>query len=146
MESKQQDPVEFYKQLEKEWNKMIHSSTNCLNFTRAFGKGIENHLDQVEIQQKVINSWLTQFNFSKKDDFAELSNRKVDGEDKLDDLEERLYTLNIVLKNNYSELKELNKSLSEMLCVMENEVKDLKAHKINWLKNELEELKRLFED
>lgn len=146
MESKQQDPVEFYKQLENEWNKMIHSSTNCLTFTRAFGKEIENHLDQVEIQQNVINNWLTQFNLSKKDDFAELANRKVDCEDMLDDLEERLYTVNIALKNNYSQLKRFNKSLSEMLCVMENEVKNLKVHKIKSLKNELEELKRLFED
>ncbi|MEC1524780.1 hypothetical protein P9D43_22500 [Neobacillus niacini] len=146
MESKQLDPVEFYKNLEKYWNKRIHSSTNCPTFTRAFGKSFENHLDQVEIQQKVINNWLTQFNLSKKDDFAELANRKVDGEDKLDDLEEKLYTVNVVLKNNYSELKKLNKSLSEMLCGMENEVKDLKVHKIKSLKNELEELKRLFED
>jgi chromosome segregation ATPase len=146
MESKQPDPVGFYKNLEKEWNEQIHSSTNCLAFTHAFGKAVENHLDHVVIQQKVINNWLTVLDIPNKDDLAELAKRKVDCEDKLDHLDETLYMLNISLKNNHSQLKKFNKSLREMLCFIGNEVKDLKEIKIKSLKNELEELKRLFDD
>lgn len=146
MESKQQDPVKFYKNLEKEWNKQIHSSTNCRSFTYSFGKAIENHLDHLVIQQKVINNWLTILDIPKKDDLAQLAGRKVDCEEKLDDLEETLFRLNIGLKNNHLQIKELHTSLLGMLCFIENEVKDLKALKIKSLKNELEELKKLFDD
>ncbi|MDQ1004051.1 putative nuclease with TOPRIM domain [Neobacillus niacini] len=146
MESKQQDPVNFYKNLEKEWNKQIHASTNCLTFTHSIGKSVENHLDHVVIQQKVINNWLTVLGIPKKDDFAQLAERKVDCEEKLDNLEEKLYMLNVGLKNNHSQLKKLNTSLSRMLCFIKNEVQDLKEIKIKSLKNELEELKRLFDD
>lgn len=146
MESKQQDPVNFYKSLEKEWNKMIHSSTNCLTFIHAFGKAIENHLDKVVVQQKIINNWLTVFDIPKKDDFAEVARKKVDCEDKLDNLEETLYMLNIGLKRDYSQLKKLNQSLRGMHHFFEDEVKDLKVIKIKSLKSDLEELKKLFDD
>lgn len=146
MESKQPDPVSFYKKLEKEWNKQIHLSANCLTFTQSFGKAVEYHLDHVVIQQKVINNWLTVFDIPKKDDFAQLAERKVDCEEKLDNLEETLYMLNIGLKNNHSQLKKLNTSFRGMLCFIENEVKDLKANRIKSLKNELEELKGLFDN
>jgi hypothetical protein len=146
MESKQRDPVNFYKNLEKEWNKQIHASTNCLTFTHSVGKAVESHLDHVVIQQKVINDWLTVFDIPKKDDLAQLAERKIDSEEKLDNLEETLYMLNVGLKNNHSQLKKLNTSLSGMLCFFENEVKDLKEIKIKSLKYELEELKRLFDD
>jgi BMFP domain-containing protein YqiC len=146
MESKQRDPVNFYKNLEKEWNKQIHLSSNCLTFTHSFGKAVESHLDYVVIQQKVINNWLTVLDIPKKDDFAQLAEKKVECEEKLDNLEETLYMLNVRLKNNHSQLKKLNTSLSGMLCFIKNEVKDLKEIKIKSLKIELEELKSLFDD
>ncbi|WP_045516405.1 hypothetical protein [Neobacillus niacini] len=140
------DPVIYYKNLEKEWNKRIHAHTNCQTFTHAFGKAIENHLDHVVIQQKVINNWLTVFDIPTKDDFADLAESKVDCEDKIDNLEETLYMLNLGLNKDNSELKKLNKSLSDMLCLLENEVKDLKANKIRTLKTELKDLKKLFNE
>lgn len=76
MESKQQDPVEYYKSLEKGLNKIIHSTANTLTFTHAFGKAIEHHLDHVVIQQKVINNWLTVCDIAKKEDFAEVARKK----------------------------------------------------------------------
>ena len=144
MESRHQDSVSFYKDLEKECNKRIHAQTNCLTFTHAFGKAIENHLDHVVIQQKVINNCLTLLDIPPKDDFANLAQRKVDCEDKIDHLDETLFMLNRDLKKDNSELKELNKSLSDLLCLIENEVKDLKANKIKTLKTDLEDLKNLF--
>jgi hypothetical protein len=144
MESRHQDPVSFYKYLEKECNKRIHAYTNCLTFTHAFGKAIENHLDYVVIQQKVINNWLTLLDIPPKDDFANLAQRKVDCEDKIDQLDETLFMLNRGLKKDNSGLKELNKSLSDLLCLIEKEVKDLKANKIKTLKTELKDLKKLF--
>jgi hypothetical protein len=146
METRHQDPASFYKYLEKECNKRIHVYTNCSTFTHAFGKAIENHLDHVVIQQKVINNWLTLLDIPSKDDFANLAQRKVDCEDKIDHLDETLFMLNRGLKKDNSELKELSKSLSDLLCFIENEVKNLKANKIKTLKTELEDLKMLFND
>jgi predicted nuclease with TOPRIM domain len=144
MESRHQDSVSFYKYLEKECNKRIHAHTNCLTFTHAFGKAIESHLDHVVIQKKEINNWLTLFDIPPKDDFANLAQRKVDCEDKIDHLDDTLFMLNRNLKKDNSELKELNKSLSDLLCLIEKEVTDLKANKIKTLKTELEDLKKLF--
>lgn len=146
MESKQQDPVNFYKNLEKEWNQQIHLAANCRTFTHSIGKAVESHLDHVVIQQKVINSWLSEFDIPKKDDLAQLAERIVNCEEKLDDLEETLYRLNICLKNNHSQLLKLNTSLNGMLCFLKKEVKDSKEIKLKSLMNELEELKNLFDD
>jgi hypothetical protein len=146
MASRHQDSVSFYKDLEKECNKRIHAYTNCLTFTHAVGKAIENHLDHVVIQQKEINNWLAFFDIPLKDDFANLAQKKVDCEDKIDHLEDTLFLLITGLKKDNSELRELNKSLCDLLCLIENEVKDLKANRIRTLKMELEDLRMLFND
>ncbi|MFP7295858.1 hypothetical protein [Neobacillus niacini] len=146
MESVHQDPVFFYKKLEKECNKRIHTYTNSLTFTHAFGKAVETHLDNVVMQQKVINNWLTILNVPKKDDFANLASRKVDIEDRIDNLDDILFIINKGLKKNHLRLKELHTSLSDFQCLMEEEVNDLKAKKIKTLKTELEDLKKLFID
>jgi hypothetical protein len=146
MASRLQDSVSFYKDLEKECNKRIHAYTNCLTFTHAIGRAIENHLDHVVIQQKEINNWLALFDLPLKDDFANLAQKKVDCEDKIDHLEDTLFMLIRGLKKDNSELKELNKSLCDLLCLIDNEVKDLKANRIRTLKTELEDLRMLFND
>ncbi|MCM3690150.1 hypothetical protein [Neobacillus niacini] len=146
MASRHQDSVSFYKDLEKECNKRIHAYTNCLTFTHAIGKAIENHLDHVVIQQEVINNWLALFDIPLKDDFANLAQKKVDCEEKIDHLEDTLFMLIRGLKKDNSELKKLNKSLCDLLCLIENEVKDLKANRIKTLKTDLEDLRMLFND
>jgi hypothetical protein len=144
MESKHQDPGTFYKELEKEWNKRIHAYTNSLTFTHAFGKALENHLDYIVMHRKLINHWLTVFDIPNKEDFVTLAGRKVDCVEKIDSLEETIYELNIGLKKDNTEFKKLNKSLRDMLCLIENEVKNVKVCKIKTLENELDELKKLF--
>lgn len=144
MKSRHQDPGVFYKNLEKEWNKRIHTYTNNLTFTHAFGKYLNHHLDYVENQQKIITKWLTVNNFPKKDDFAELAEKKVDCEEKIDNLEDTLFNLNMMLKKRNTELKTLDKSLKEMHSLLENEVKNVKADKLKTLKMELKELTMLF--
>lgn len=144
MESKQQEPMTFYKELEKEWNKRIHAYTNTLIFTDAFGKALENHLDHILIQRKLINNWFTVFDIPNKEDFVTLAGRKVDCVEKIDSLEETIYELNMGLKKDNIELKKLKKSLSELLCLIKNEVKNVKVYKMKSLENELDELKKLF--
>jgi hypothetical protein len=146
MDSRHQDTGNFYKELEKELNMRIHAYTNSLTFTHAFGKALENHLDHNVIQRKLINNWLTVFDIPNKEDFVILAGRKVDCVEKIDSLEDTIYELNMGLKKDNTELKKLNKSLSDMLCVIENEVKNVKACKIKTLENELEKLKFLFKD
>jgi hypothetical protein len=146
MESKHQDPGTFYKELEKEWNKRIHTYTNSLTFTHAFGKALEKHLDYIVIQRKLINKWLTVFDIPDKEEFVNLAGRKVDCVEKIDSLEETTYELNMNLKKNNTELKKLNKSLSDMLSLIEDEVKNIKTTKMKTLEKELQELKSLFKN
>jgi hypothetical protein len=146
MNSRHQDTGTFYKELEKEWNKRIHAYTNSLAFITAFGKALENHLDHIVIQRKLINNWLTVIDIPDKEDFVNLAGRKVDCLEKIDSLEDTIYELNMGMKKDNTKLKKLNQSLSDMLCLIETEVKNVKACKIKTLENELEELKFLFKD
>jgi hypothetical protein len=144
MKSTHQDPGVFCKELEKEWNKRIHTYTNSLTFTHAFGKALEKHLDHIVIQQKAIKNWLTVLDIPKKEEFVIIAGRKVDGVEKIDSLEETMYELNMDLKKDNAELKKLYTSLLDLRCFMENEWKNVKACKIKTLENELDELKKLF--
>lgn len=146
MELGHQDSGVFYKNLEKEWNKRIHTYTNNLTFTHAFGKCLQNHLDHVVNQQKIITNWLTVFNYPKKDDFAALAERKVVCEEKIDNLEDTVFNLNMILKKGNTELKTLNNSLLEMQGLLKTEIENVKVAKLKTLKMELEELKMLFND
>lgn len=146
MESRHQDSAAFYKNLEKESNKRIHTYTNSLTFTNAIGKCLENHLDHVVVQQKITNNWLSELNIPKKDDFAAIAERKVVCEEKIDNLEDTVFNLNRMLKKGNTELKTLDQSLKEMLGLLETEVENVKAVKLKTLKMELEELKLLFKD
>jgi hypothetical protein len=146
MDSRHQDTGTFYNGLEKEWNKRIHAYTNSLAFITAFGKALENHLDYIEINQTLINNWLTEFDIPNKEDFVNLAGRKVDCVEKIDSLEDTIYELNMGMKKDNTELKKLNQSLSDMLCLIETEVRNVKVCRIKTLEHELEELKFLFKD
>jgi hypothetical protein len=144
MKSTHQDPEIFYKELEKEWNKRIHASNNSLTFTHAFGKALEKHLDHIVIQRELIKKWLTVFDIPNKEEFVTLAGRKVDCVEKIDSLEETIYELNMDLKQDNTELKKLNKSLLDLLSLIEDEVGNIKTAKIKTLEKELQELKFLF--
>jgi hypothetical protein len=146
MESRHQDPETFYKELEKEWNKRIHAYTNSLTFTHAFGKTLDKHLDFIVIQRKLINNWLTVFDIPNKGEFVTLAGKKVDCIERIDSLEETIYELNTDLKRDNTVLKKLNNSLSDLLSLIEDEVKNIKTAKVKTLEKELEELKFIFKD
>ncbi|MEH7275147.1 hypothetical protein [Neobacillus vireti] len=144
METKYQDPVTLYKEFERKCNKKIHTITNSLDFTEALGSAMERHLNHVETQQKIIKKWLTVFDIPNKDDIAALALRKIDCEEKIDNLEETIYILQMDLKKNNFELKKLTNCLKENLEFLEDEVKNVKVNKMKTLEMELEELKKLF--
>jgi hypothetical protein len=144
MESRKQDPVTFYKDFERECNKKIHAITNSQTFADAFGSAMEDHLDHVEAQQKIINNWLAVLDIPNKDDIAALALRKIDCEERIDNLDETIYNLKMDIKKNNVMLKKLTTSLIENLNFLENEIKNVKANKLKTLEIELEELKLLF--
>jgi len=146
MEPRHQDPENFYKELEKEWNKRIHAYTNSRTFTRAFGKTLDKHLDYIVIQRKLINNLLTVYDVPNKDEFVTLAGKKVDCVERVDNLEETIYELKMNLEKNNTVLKKLNNSLLDLLSLIEGEVKNIKKSKIKTLEKELEELKFIFKD
>lgn len=146
METKHQDHITFYKNLEKECNKRIHDFTNCLAFTCGVGKALEHHLDSVMLHRKIINNRLKRLNVPNKDEFAAIAVRMVDCEEKLDDLEEIIYLLGKKQKENYRNLKILRGLLQDLHLAVELEVRDFQVCKIKSLEHELDDLKQLFDE
>jgi hypothetical protein len=144
MDSKHLDYETFYKKMEKELNKRIHEHTNCLTFTDAFGKELENHLDWVLYHRKFTNKWIDRLGVPSKDEIAAIAVRRVDSLEKLDNHEETIYFLNKKLRENNRQLVMLKESLENLLCTCETELRNLQVYKIKSLENELEDLKRLF--
>ncbi|MEH7331839.1 hypothetical protein V7161_04325 [Neobacillus drentensis] len=144
MDSEHQDRMTFYKKFEEELNKSIHARTNCRSFTRAFGRGMDAHLSRLKIHRRLTTKWLNRLDLANKDEIAELSVRMVECEGKLDFLDETVYMTAKSLKENRFKVKKVQKSLEELLAILEKEVKAIQDYKIKKLEEELLELKQLF--
>lgn len=144
MTSKDNDPVTFYKNIEKKWNKSIHSYTNSQSFSIAFGEELENHLDRIIIHRKFINRWLKRFDLANKDEIAALALRKIDCEEKLDHLEDTIYMITQKQKSNHINLKKVRESLEEIVCEFEHTERNFRCYKMKILEKELEDLKQFF--
>lgn len=145
METKHQDSVEYYKYLEAETNKQIHSLTNCRNFTLAFGRALELHLKQVKVHKRLTTRWLKRLDLPNKDEIAAISVTLVDCEDQLDMLDETVYLISKEQHHNLQQLKTVTQSSKELLAVLQQEVKDIHNNKLMTLEEDLLELKKLFE-
>lgn len=144
MESMHHNSNAFYKQLEKELNKRIHQNTNCLAFTKAFGKSVDNHVDKVLLSRRLISNWLKRVDVPTKDAFADISVRLVDYEEKLDELEDTVYLMNKQQNKNIGHIEMLKESLEALLHEVGMEVQGLQTRKIQSLENDLADLKQLF--
>ena len=145
MNSKQQDTIQFYKQLEAEINKRIHASTNSRAFTEAVGKALDSHLREVRIYKRLTTRWLNRRNLANKDEFAALANRKIEVVEEIDSLDESIYQIINLQKANQQKLTMVRESLEEWSTFLNSEVSDKRSHPIKTLENELQELKKLFE-
>ncbi|MEH7414868.1 hypothetical protein V7266_06235 [Neobacillus drentensis] len=146
MNSKQQDPIQFYKQIEAEINKRIHARTNTRAFTAAVGKALDSHLRKLRIYKRLITRWLTRSDLATKDELAALSNRMVDVVGDIDSLDESIYQIINQQQANQRKLTKVRESLEEWSTFLNSEVKDQRSNSIKTLENELQELKKLFEE
>ncbi|WHY87813.1 hypothetical protein QNH39_08280 [Neobacillus novalis] len=145
MEFMRDDPGTYYKELEAEINKRIHAPTNCRSFIVALGRALEVHLKQVRIHRSVTTRWLKRLDLPNKDDIAAISVRIVDCEEKLDLLDDTIYTINQRQQENQQQIRVLRESSEELLAVLANEVRrEIKGAKIKSLVKDLWELKQLF--
>ncbi|WP_312471193.1 hypothetical protein [Neobacillus sp.] len=145
MESMHEDPVTYYKELEAEINKRIHASTNCRSFTLAFGQALEAHLKRARIHKRLTTRWLNRLELPNKDEIAAIAVRMVDYQEKLDLLDETIYTINQRQRKNQSQLRLLRKSTKILLAFLENEIRVIQDDKLKTLEKELTELKQLFQ-
>ncbi|MBT2654096.1 hypothetical protein J7E81_02405 [Bacillus sp. ISL-18] len=145
MNSKQQDTIQFYKQIEAEINKRIHASTNSRAFTKAVGKAMDSHLREVRIYKRLTTRWLNRRNLATKDEFAALANRKIEVVEEIDSLDESMYQIINLQKANQQKLTMVRGSLEEWSTFLNSEVSDKRSDPIKTLENELQELKKLFE-
>lgn len=144
MDSKHQDIIFHYKKLEDEINKSIHDRTNCRFFTIAFGKGMDAHLSQLKVHRRLTTKWLNRIDLPNKDEIAAISIRVVDCEEKLDILDETLYTITKRMQENSHNVKRVKRAFEDLLVTLKEEVKEMQDYKIKRLEEELFELKQLF--
>ncbi|MEH7118823.1 hypothetical protein V7128_15565 [Neobacillus vireti] len=145
MNSIQQDPIQFYKQIEAEINQRIHASTNSRDFTAAVGKAMDSHLREIRIYKRLTTRWLSRLDLATKDEFAALSNKLIDLEGEIDSLDDSIYEIINLQKTNHKKLKMVRESLEEWSTFLNGEVRDKRSEDIKSLENDLEELKSLFE-
>ncbi|ULT58344.1 hypothetical protein L1999_07435 [Neobacillus drentensis] len=145
MNSKQQDTIQFYKQIEAEINKRIHARTNSRAFTKAVGKALDSHLREVRIYKRLTTRWLNRRNLATKDEFAALANRKIEVVEEIDSLDESIYQIINLQKANQQKLTMVRESLEEWSTFLNSDVTDQRSHPVKTLENELQELKKLFE-
>ncbi len=145
MESKHHDSDANYKKLEAEMNKSIHAWTNCRTFTKAFGRAMNAHLKWARIHRRLTTRWLKRLDFANKDEYAEISVRLVDLEDRLDFLDETIYEISKIQRENLLRLIEVRKLWKECCSVYKAEMKDIRDSKIKTLEKELADLQQFFE-
>ncbi|PLS02847.1 hypothetical protein [Neobacillus cucumis] len=145
MNSKQQDTIQFYKQIEAEINKRIHASTNSRAFTAAVGKAMDSHLRELRISKRLTTRWLNRMNLPTKDEFAALSNRIVEIEEEIDSLDESIYQTINLQKTNQRKLRMVRELLEEWSDFLKSETQAKLSSNIQTLEKDLQELKQLFE-
>jgi BMFP domain-containing protein YqiC len=144
MNSKQQETILFYKQLEAEINKRIHASTNSRTFTAAVGKTMDSHLREVRKYKRLTTSWLNRMDLATKDELAVLSNRLVEVEEEIDSLDESIYQMINMQKTNQKKLRMIRGMLEEWSIYLKSEVQEQRCQTIKTLEDDLEELKQSF--
>jgi hypothetical protein len=145
METKHHDSVEYFKHLESKINKRIHSLTNSRSFILASGRALELHLKRLKVHKELTTRWLKMMDLPNKDEIAEVSLKLVDCEERLDTLDETIYSIGMTEKVNLEQLKLFRESAEELLKILKQEVADIHDGKLVTLEKDLSELKRLFE-
>lgn len=145
METKHHDSVEYFKHLEAKINKRIHTLTNSRSFISASGRALDLHLKRLKVHKRLTTRWLKRMDLPNKDEIAEVSLKLVECEDRLDTLDETVYSIGMTEKVNLERLKMLRESAEELLKILKQEVADIHDGKLVTLEKDLFELKRLFE-
>ncbi|WP_413301780.1 hypothetical protein AA0X95_22485 [Bacillus sp. 1P10SD] len=146
MDSMQRDMEAYYKKLEAQMNKRIHASTNNRAFTMTAGRALAAHLKRVKIHRRLTTRWLNHLGLVNKDELAALSVRIIENEEKLDGLDDQIYTLKKSQHKNQLLLNSIHHSLEEWVAFLRIEMKELHNSKIINLEKELLDLKELFKE
>lgn len=146
MDSMHREFETYYKNLEAELNKRIHTCTNNREFIRASGRALEAHLSWVKLHRRLTTRWLNRLGLVNKDELAAISLRVVEHEGKLDALDDQLYTVNKTQQENQRRLKDIHMSLKEWLTILRKEITELHCDNISSLEKELLALKLLFNE
>jgi uncharacterized protein Yka (UPF0111/DUF47 family) len=91
MQSSGQNLREFCKKIEDDINRKLLSEANSLAFITMVGEALENHLDQLVALRESSKQRLDWMDLPTRDDIADIANKIIDYEDRLDRLDENLY-------------------------------------------------------
>ncbi|RSK27521.1 hypothetical protein EJF36_11870 [Bacillus sp. HMF5848] len=134
----------FYKEVEDEINKHIHTKTNSRTFIKAFGIALDVHLSAIENLKVITSDVLDSYNLPNKDAYISLALRIIECEEKIDILENKCYEQNVlVMQTNYKLLAWEN-ALSELKELLIYETTQIRENKLTQIESELKDLQLLF--
>ena len=121
MQSSGQGEIEFYKQLEKELNNKLLSITNTLPYITKCGETLDTHSSQVTAVRERSTKLLDCLDLANKDDTATIANKKIELEERLDNMEDQMYMLVLTMKEHCLDLTSLT---DEMVLINNRFTKD----------------------
>jgi hypothetical protein len=133
-----------YKKREKEWNRTIKRLANCPHFVQLIEVMVDTHLNQVQSHRKLIQQWLSLLEYPNKDEVAHVAKTFITNENKIDDLDDMIYSMRETANSTNQSLSTLIKAMQHMKLVLEEEHVKNKKNRINHLRDELNEVKSLF--
>ncbi|WP_077210989.1 hypothetical protein [Bacillus dakarensis] len=133
-----------YKKLEDDCNRKMRQLVNCTHFVRRLQEMLDVHIQVVEMKRKTIRGLLDTMKVPNKDDFACLAKKAITNENKVDHLDDLLYELLQNQHTNKLAIISLKAALQNLSKSLEEE--SFQTHRIDYLRSELKEIKKLFRE
>jgi hypothetical protein len=142
MNKKVFEPIEFYREQEKQFNKSLLSRANCPDFIYTVRTILDIHLNQVVEYRKLVQTWLDLLDIPSKDDITGLSKTMIRLEGRVDSLEDHLFMMTSRSKRVPVALNSYYNDLLTIRNLLDNNLPTVKTKsKIELLKDEFEDLK-----
>ncbi|MCL6571367.1 MAG: hypothetical protein K6T88_06725 [Bacillus sp. (in: Bacteria)] len=106
--------TKLYKKIEDDFNRQLLTQANSLSFIRMVGAAIEEHLNQLVALKELSEQWLNLMDLPTRDDIADIAEKVIKNEDRLDNLDDMLYQTLEEIKNNRNQMARVAWKLAEI--------------------------------
>jgi uncharacterized protein Yka (UPF0111/DUF47 family) len=106
--------TKLIKKIEDDINRQLSSQTNSLSFIEMVGAAIEEHLNQIEALRVLSEQWLNFMDLPTRDDIADIAKKVIKNEERLDELDDKLYQTLVDIKKNRNQMAKLVWKVAEI--------------------------------